>query len=89
MTHTPFPRDASANIPADGSKTSPWTRDAEQLQEALNSRAVIEQAKGVLMGQQGLSPHEAYEQLRSQARSQRRRLTAVSADVVRNAVSPA
>ena len=62
---------------------------AEQLQEALNSRAVIEQAKGVLMGQQGLSPHEAYEQLRSQARSQRRRLTAVSADVVRNAVSPA
>ena len=58
---------------------------AAQLQTALNSRAIIEQAKGVLIGQQGLSAHEAYEQLRTQARSQRRKLTAVSADVVRNA----
>jgi GAF domain-containing protein len=62
---------------------------AEHLQNALNSRAVIEQAKGVLIGQQGLSAHAAYEQLRSQARSQRRRLAVVSAEVVRNAVSPA
>jgi GAF domain-containing protein len=59
---------------------------AAQLQTALNSRAVIEQAKGVLMGQQGLSAHAAYEKLRSQARSERRKLTAVSAEVVRNAV---
>jgi GAF domain-containing protein len=58
---------------------------AAQLQSALNSRAVIEQAKGVLIGQQGLSAHEAYEKLRAQARSQRRKLAAVSADVVRNA----
>src|SRR5258705_2382262 len=58
---------------------------AAQLQTALNSRAVIEQAKGVLIGQQGLSAHEAYEKLRAQARSQRRKLAAVSADVVRNA----
>ncbi len=56
---------------------------ASQLQAALNSRAVIEQAKGILMGQQGLSAHEAYEQLRGQARSQRRKLVAVCADVVR------
>jgi GAF domain-containing protein len=60
---------------------------AEQLQGALNSRAVIEQAKGVLMGQQGLSARVAYEKLRSQARSERRRLTAVSADVVRSAAA--
>ena len=58
---------------------------AAQLQTALNSRAIIEQAKGVLIGQQGLSAHEAYEQLRAQARSQRRKLASVSADVVRNA----
>jgi GAF domain-containing protein len=58
---------------------------AGQLQTALNSRAVIEQAKGVLIGQQGLSAHEAYETLRAQARSQRRKLAAVAADVVRNA----
>jgi GAF domain-containing protein len=56
-----------------------------QLQGALNSRAVIEQAKGVLIGQQGLSARAAYEQLRAQARAQRRKLLAVSADVVRAA----
>ncbi len=58
---------------------------AAQLQSALNSRAIIEQAKGVLIGQQGLTAHEAYEKLRAQARSQRRKLAAVSADVVQNA----
>jgi GAF domain-containing protein len=58
---------------------------AAQLQTALNSRAVIEQAKGVLIGQQGLSAHAAYEQLRARARAQRRKLVAVSADLVRSA----
>jgi ANTAR domain len=58
---------------------------AAQLQTALHSRAVIEQAKGVLIGQQGLSARAAYEQLRAQARSQRRKLAAVSAEIVRNA----
>ena len=58
---------------------------AAQLQTALNSRAVIEQAKGVLIGRDGLSAHEAYEQLRAQARSERRKLAAVSAEVVKNA----
>ena len=58
---------------------------AAQLQSALNSRAVIEQAKGVLIGQQGLSAHAAYLQLRDQARAQRRKLAAVSAELVRSA----
>ena len=58
---------------------------AAQLQTAMDSRAVIEQAKGVLIGQQGMSARAAYEQLRAQARSQRRKLAAVSAEVVRNA----
>lgn len=60
-----------------------------QLQDALNSRAVIEQAKGVLIGQQGLSARAAYEQLRAQARAQRRKLAAVSAEIVRNAATDA
>ena len=58
---------------------------AAQLQGALNSRAVIEQAKGVLIGQQGLSARAAYEQLRALARAERRKLVAVSAELVRNA----
>jgi len=59
---------------------------ATQLQDALNSRAVIEQAKGVLVGQQGLSPHAAYELIRGQARAERRKIAAVAAELVRGAV---
>lgn len=58
---------------------------AAQLQGALNSRAVIEQAKGVLIGRQGLSAQAAYLQLRAQARAERRKLVAVSAELVRSA----
>jgi GAF domain-containing protein len=60
---------------------------AAQLQGALNSRAVIEQAKGVLIGQQGLSARAAYTQLRAQARAERRKLAVLAAEVVRNAVT--
>jgi GAF domain-containing protein len=59
---------------------------ATQLQGALNSRAVIEQAKGVLIGQQGLSAHAAYELIRAQARAERRKVAAVAAELVRGAV---
>jgi len=60
---------------------------AAQLQGALNSRAVIEQAKGVLIGQQGLSARTAYTQLRAQARAERRKLAVLAAEVVREAVT--
>ena len=55
---------------------------AGQLQGALDSRQVIEQAKGILMGTQGISARAAYEQLRSKARSERRKLTVVCAEIV-------
>ena len=58
---------------------------AGQLQGALNSRQVIEQAKGILMGTQGLSARAAYEQLRSRARAERRKLALVCAEVVQGA----
>jgi GAF domain-containing protein len=55
---------------------------ARQLQGALDSRQVIEQAKGVLMGTKGVSARAAYEQLRAQARAERRKLSAVCAGIV-------
>jgi GAF domain-containing protein len=55
---------------------------AQQLQGALDSRQVIEQAKGVLMGTKGISARAAYEQLRAQARAERRKLSAVCAGIV-------
>jgi GAF domain-containing protein len=56
-----------------------------QLQGALNSRQIIEQAKGVLIGTKQISARQAYERLRSQARAQRRKLTDVCAELVRSA----
>jgi GAF domain-containing protein len=61
---------------------------AGQLQGALSSRQVIEQAKGVLMGTQGVSARGAYDQLRSRARAERRKLPVVCSEVVQAAVRP-
>ncbi|MGX7678862.1 ANTAR domain-containing protein [Jatrophihabitans sp. DSM 45814] len=58
---------------------------ATQLQGALDSRAVIEQAKGVLIGQHGISARQAYEQLRDRSRRERQKLSLVAAGVVEEA----
>jgi anti-sigma regulatory factor (Ser/Thr protein kinase) len=54
----------------------------EQLQHALNSRVVIEQAKGVLAERLGLDMAEAFTELRRYAHRVGRRLSDVAADVV-------
>ena len=58
---------------------------ALQLQGALDSRQVIEQAKGVLMERHNLSPRAAYDRLRAQARAERRKLGVLCAEVVDSA----
>jgi GAF domain-containing protein len=57
-------------------------RLAAELQVALESRVVIEQAKGVLVGRHGLTTRQAFERLRRQARDQRRPLSEVARAVV-------
>ena len=54
----------------------------EQLQGALNSRIVIEQAKGALARLEGVSVDEAFVLLRQRARSTRTRLVEVAAAVL-------
>jgi GAF domain-containing protein len=61
---------------------------ASQLQGALDSRQIIEQAKGVLVGRHGITPRAAFEQLRAQARSERRKVSALCAEVVASATKP-
>jgi GAF domain-containing protein len=61
---------------------------ATQLQGALDSRRIIEQAKGVLVGRHGITPRAAFEQLRAQARSERRKVAVVCAEVVQAATRP-
>jgi GAF domain-containing protein len=62
---------------------------AGQLQGALDSRQVIEQAKGIVMGTKGVSARTAYNELRARARSERRKLADVCAEVIDGAVRQA
>ncbi len=55
---------------------------AQQLQSALNTRVIIEQAKGVIAERQGLSMGEAFEYLRSSARSMQRPIADVAVETV-------
>ena len=50
----------------------------EQLQPALNSRVIIEQAKGVLAQYGGLTPGPAFERLRRYARSHDLKISVVA-----------
>lgn len=59
------------------------SRTAQQLQQALDSRVVIEQAKGRLAERHGTTIPEAFERLRGYARSNQRKLRDVAAEVLR------
>jgi GAF domain-containing protein len=54
---------------------------ADQLQAALDSRGLIERAKGALMERERLDDQEAFTHLRRAARSSGRKLTEVAAEV--------
>ena len=54
----------------------------EQLQSALTSRVVIEQAKGVLASRLDIEMEGAFELMRKRSRNERRRLAEVAEEVV-------
>lgn len=55
---------------------------SKQLQEALESRAVIEQAKGILIAAQRCTAEEAFDILRRASQSQNRKLRAIATEIV-------
>lgn len=61
---------------------------AEQLQHALNSRVVIEQAKGVLAERHGLGMDGAFDSLRRHARNNNQKLTRTALAVVTGELDP-
>jgi GAF domain-containing protein len=60
---------------------------AAQLEQALTSRAVIEQAKGVLMAVHHFTDEEAFAELRHRSQNANRKVRDVAADVVEGARS--
>jgi hypothetical protein len=56
-----------------------------QLQTALKSRVLIEQAKGILAERNSTSPEEAFDGMRRQARSRRIKLHDLAAEIVASA----
>ncbi len=61
----------------------------EQLQAALNSRVVIEQAKGVLAQHSGLAMDQAFARIRGYARKNNRLLADVARDLATTKLDPA
>jgi len=60
-----------------------------QLQTALDTRVLIEQAKGIIAKEDSISPDEAFEKIRRQARSERRKLHDLAAEIVSTTNKPA
>ena len=61
------------------------------LTVAMESRAVIEQAKGILIARHGLGDDEAFDRLRQQSQTENRKLRDVATEIVdqaRNAARP-
>lgn len=65
-----------------------WRERAEQLQHALDSRVVIEQAKGVLSERLGLDMEGAFALLRYAARGARIKLHELARSVIENDETP-
>lgn len=57
-------------------------RTNEQLERALDSRVVIEQAKGIMAERYGLTPAEAFGRLRRHARDHRQPLHVVARELI-------
>jgi GAF domain-containing protein len=62
---------------------------SDQLQVAMESRATIEQAKGILMAQSRVSPDEAFKVLVRASQRENRKLREIATEIVERAQRPA
>jgi GAF domain-containing protein len=80
--------DIAASYVINASRLDRQRRISEQLQEALESRVIIEQAKGVLAAELGISVDKAFQVLRMHARQRGATLRAVAEAVVNLGLRP-
>jgi AmiR/NasT family two-component response regulator len=62
-------------------ETRALTEQVQRLESALERRAMIERAKGIIMERQNVSEREAFDRLRDHARSRNRTVVDVAASV--------
>ena len=79
---------APGRAPEGASEVERLKHTIAQLEHALHSRVVVEQAIGVLAERHTMPPREAFEQLRSCARSRGRKVAELAQDVVESSTSP-
>lgn len=85
----PRPRtQAPGRAPEGASEVDRLKHTIAQLEHALHSRVVVEQAIGVLAERHTMPPREAFERLRSSARSRGRKVADLARDVVESSTSP-
>lgn len=63
-------------------------RLAGQLEQAMASRAVIEQAKGIIMAMRGVPEHEAFEVLRKTSQDRNVKVRVLAQQIVTGVVTP-
>ena len=84
--------DGGAPTPIDAARVRELVRALSernaQLEHALESRIVIEQAKGILSERYGMPIDRAFEVLRRAARNHRVRIHALAAEVVERRETP-
>jgi AmiR/NasT family two-component response regulator len=71
-----------AALASDGSRTDQLEETVRQLERAMESRAVIEQAKGIIWGRNRCGPDEAFDILRRVSQRENRKVNAIAADLV-------
>ena len=81
----PYNQMAIGVVTVFSTRVHPWSPEgelAEQLQRALDARVLIEQAKGALVARDGVTPGEAFEQMRRRARTERRRVVEIAREIM-------
>ncbi|WP_017592752.1 ANTAR domain-containing protein [Nocardiopsis potens] len=84
----PAPGPAPSRAPEDASEVERLRATVAQLEHALQTRIVVEQAIGVLAERHRLAPRKAFELLRTAARSRGRKVADLSRDVVASCSNP-
>jgi GAF domain-containing protein len=75
----------AAGVVQGGARLDASETEVGQLRQALTSRVLIEQAKGVLVAREGVDPEAAFQRLRRQARSTARPIAEVAGEVIAQA----